>query len=39
MPKFGLIHYNYASKSLDDFLKFTSETGFGLKMQEFLKAS
>ena len=29
MPKFGLIHYNYASKSLDDFLKFTSETGFG----------
>ena len=29
MPKLGLIHYNYASKSLDDFLKFTSETGFG----------
>ena len=28
MPKLGLIHYNYASKSLDDFLKFTSETGF-----------
>ncbi len=29
MSKLGLIHYNYASKSLDDFLKFTSETGFG----------
>ncbi|MDE0555660.1 MAG: TIM barrel protein, partial [Candidatus Poribacteria bacterium] len=29
MSKFGLIHYNYASKSLDDFLRFTSETGFG----------
>ena len=28
MRKLGLIHYNYASKSLDDFLKFTSETGF-----------
>ena len=28
MSKLGLIHYNYASKSLDDFLKFTSETGF-----------
>ena len=29
MSKLGLIHYNYASPSLDDFLKFTSETGFG----------
>ncbi len=29
MSKLGLIHYNYASSSLDDFLKFTSETGFG----------
>ena len=29
MSKLGLIHYNYASKSLDDFLRFTSETGFG----------
>ena len=28
MSKLGLIHYNYASSSLDDFLKFTSETGF-----------
>ncbi len=28
MSKLGLIHYNYAGKSLDDFLKFTSETGF-----------
>ncbi len=28
MSKLGLIHYNYASKSLDDFLRFTSETGF-----------
>ncbi len=29
MSKLGLIHYNYASSSLDDFLRFTSETGFG----------
>ena len=29
MSKFGLIHYNYAGKSLADFLKFTSKTGFG----------
>ena len=29
MSKLGMIHYNYAGKSLDDFLKFTSETGFG----------
>lgn len=29
MSKLGLIHYNYAGKSLDDFLQFTSETGFG----------
>ncbi len=29
MSKLGLIHYNYAGNSLEDFLKFTSETGFG----------
>lgn len=29
MSRLGLIHYNYASNSLEDFLKFTSETGFG----------
>ncbi len=29
MSKLGLIHYNYAGKSLDEFLKFCSDTGFG----------
>ncbi len=29
MSKLGLIHYNYAGNSLEDFLKFTSDTGFG----------
>ena len=28
MPKFGLVHYNFAGSSLDEFLKFASETGF-----------
>ena len=28
MPKLGLVHYNFASSSLDDFLKFVSQTGY-----------
>ncbi len=28
MSKLGLVHYNFASSSLDDFLKFVSQTGY-----------
>jgi len=28
MSKFSIVHYNFASPSLDDFLKFVSDTGF-----------
>jgi sugar phosphate isomerase/epimerase len=29
MPKLGIVHYNFASPSLDEFLKFVSDTGYG----------